>query len=56
MNSQDSQVTSAELVRDGLSQIPADGLQRLLEHLQADKPVLLTGAIFDQDIRLGTVW
>ena len=49
-------MSSQELVRDSLSQIPADGLQRLLEHLQADKPVLLTGSISDQNIRLGTVW
>jgi len=45
-----------QLVRDGLSQIPADGLGRLLEHLRAGKPVLLDGGISNNSCAEGTVW
>ena len=33
------------LVKKGLVQIPNDGLQRLIDWIDAGKPVLLTGSV-----------
>ncbi len=34
-----------EVIRKGLDQIHSEGLQRLVEHIDAKRPLLLTGAI-----------
>lgn len=35
-----------DIVTTGLAQIPRDGLERLIAHIDADGPVLLTGGIY----------
>lgn len=34
-----------KVVYEGLSQIPSDGLQRLIDHIDEGKPVLLDGSV-----------
>lgn len=43
-------VDQMDVVRLGLSQIPSDGLQRLIDHIVAGKPVCLSGEVHKEGV------